>query len=270
MTYKKSIFLTTLFFGILFFGGCNSYDKLLKSNDVTLKYKAALEFFDKGNYSQAVPLLEDVYKFYIGTAQAETVSYDLAYSYYKVGEYSLGAFQFKTFADGYPLSKYTQDANYYYAYCLYLDSPDMELDQGSTRSAINAFQLFIDKYPDSKRVEECNKNIDALSNKLEQKEINNAVLYYKIEQYKAAVWAIRNALEDYPATKDKEHLSYLVVKSSYLYALNSVEEKKIERLTSTLEYYSDFKEKFPKSAYDSELGVIVKDCNRNIKQLTKK
>lgn len=270
MTYKKSYFLAFIFSCFLVLSGCNSYDKLLKSNDVTLKYRAAIEFFDKGNYAQALPLLEDVYKFYIGTSQAETVSYDLAYSYYKVGEYSLGAFQFKTFAAGYPLSKYTEDANYYYAYCLFLDSPEKELDQGSTKSAIEAFQLFVDKYPSSKRVDECNKNIDLLANKLEQKEVNNAVLYYKIEQYKAAVWAIRNALEDYPATKDREHLSFLVVKSSYLYALNSVDEKKIERFTSALAYYGDFREKFPKSEYDTELDGIVKECNQNIKQLTKK
>jgi len=270
MTYKKSFLISLTLSGFLFLSGCNSYDKLLKSNDVTLKYRAALEYFDKGNYAQAVPLLEDVYKFYIGTAQAETVSYDLAYSYYKVGEYTLAAFQFKTFADGYPLSKYTEDANYYYAYCLYLDSPGMELDQASTKGAINAFQAFADKYPESKRVDECNKSIDVLANKLEQKEINNALLYYKIEQYKAAVWAIRNALEDYPATKDKEHLSFVIVKSAYLYAANSVEEKKIERFTSALEYYSDFKEKYPISTFNPELEVIVNDCNRNIQKLTKK
>src|ERR1017187_510533 len=160
MAYRTSITFILLFAAFSLITGCNSYDKLLKSNDISLKYKAAEEFFNKGNYSQAIPLLEDVYKFYIGTAQAEIISYDLAYSYYKVGEYSLGAFQFKSFIEGYPLSKYAEDACYYRAYTLFLDSPEKELDQSNTLNAINAFQLFMDKYPTSKRVDDCNKNID--------------------------------------------------------------------------------------------------------------
>ena len=270
MAYRTSITFILLFAAFSLITGCNSYDKLLKSNDISLKYKAAEEFFNKGNYSQAIPLLEDVYKFYIGTAQAEIISYDLAYSYYKVGEYSLGAFQFKSFIEGYPLSKYAEDACYYRAYTLFLDSPEKELDQSNTLNAINAFQLFMDKYPTSKRVDDCNKNIDILTNKLEQKAVNNAVLYYNIEQYKAAVWAIRNVLEEYPATKERERLEFLIVKSSYIYAQNSIEEKKLERYSSTIEYYNELKERFPSSKYDVELAEIVNDSNRHIHQISKK
>jgi len=267
MTQKRSVFLILLIaaFGIL--SSCNSYQKLLRSNDINLKYNSALELYNKADYQRALPLLEDVFKFYIGTPQAETISYMLAYSYYKLGEFTLGAFQFKNFAEGYPLSEHAEEANYYYAYCLYLDSPQKDLDQGSSVAAINAFQLYLTKYPNSKHVDECNRNIDILSNKLEEKAVDNAILYYTIENYKAAIWAIRNVLEQYPSTKDREHLEFIIVRSSYLYAENSVDNKKLERYTSTVQYYNEFKEKFPASKYDAELAVIIKEANLRIQQL---
>jgi outer membrane protein assembly factor BamD len=269
MTYKRSVtfILLVAAFGLLF--SCSSYQKVLRSNDVTLKFKVAEALYNKAEYLKALPLLEDIYKFYIGTSQAEKVSYMLAYSYYKVGEYPLGAYQFKNFADAYPLSPQAEDAAYYYAYCLFLDSPQKDLDQTSSISAINAFQLFMDKYPGNKHVEECNKNIDILEDKLEQKAVDNAVLYYKIENYKAAVWAIRNVLQQYPATKEREKLEYIMVKSSYLYAANSIEEKKTERYSSTIEYYNEFKEKYPTSKYDNELSALVREANYHIQHSKK-
>lgn len=267
MIYIRSIqlILLSLAFSLLF--SCNTYQKLLRSNDVTLKYKYAEDYYNKADFQRALPLLEDIYKFYIGTANAEKISYMLSYCYYKMGEYQLGAYQFKNFADGYPLSTYAEEANYYYAYCLFLDSPQKDLDQTSSIGAITAFQLFMEKYPNSKRIEDCNKNIDILSQKLEEKAVDNAVLYYKIENYKAAVWALRNVIQQYPATKNREKLEYLIIKSSYVYAENSVEAKKIERYSSTIQYYNEFKEKYPTSKYDGELVPIIKEANYRIELL---
>ena len=75
------------------------------------------------------------------------------------------------------------------AYCYYLDSPDLTLDQASTYKAIENLQLFINLYPKSERVNECNQLIDKLRNKLETKSFLNAKLYFKIGDYKAAIFA---------------------------------------------------------------------------------
>ena len=42
----------------------------------------------------------------------------------------------------------------------YLDSPDFTLDQDNTYKAIESLQLFINMYPKSERVSECNQLID--------------------------------------------------------------------------------------------------------------
>lgn len=55
------------------------------------------------------------------------------------------------------------------AYCKFLDSPAYNLDQESTYDAIKELQLFVNRYPNSDRVEECNKYLDILRDKLEKK-----------------------------------------------------------------------------------------------------
>ena len=47
------------------------------------------------------------------------------------------------------------------------------------------------RYPSSKRVEESNKYMDELLLKLELRDYNTAKLYYKIQDYRAAVWALK-------------------------------------------------------------------------------
>jgi outer membrane protein assembly factor BamD len=248
----------------------SSYNKVLKSDDIGLKYRKAEEYFNKADYNKALPLLEDLLNYYRGTTQAEKVYWMLSYTYYKLKDYQLAAYQFINFATAYPLSEHTEEAVYLNAYCLYLDSPNKELDQANTTSAITAFKNFADRYPESKHIDEVNKYIDELSTKLEEKAIQNALLYYYIQDYKAAIWAIRNVLTQYPATKERERLEFLIVKSAYLLAENSVHGKQIERYSSTLQYYTEFKERFPSSRYDGEASRIYKNANEQIEKLKTK
>jgi outer membrane protein assembly factor BamD len=268
---KLRYFLTILYIvALTVFQSCNPYQKLLKSDDVALKYQKAEEYYNKKDFQRALPLLEDLLTYYRGTAQAEKIYFYLADTYFQMGNYQLASYQFKTFADAYPLSAYAEKAYYYYAYSLYSDSPRKDLDQGNTQNAINAFKLFISKYPESTRVDEVNKNIDELTQKLEEKAIDNAMMYYKIQNYKSAVWALREVLNEYPATKEREKLEYYIVKSSYTLAEKSVEAKQRERYLSTIQYYNEFREKFPKSGYDGELNRIYKDSSSQIDKLKNK
>ena len=58
---------------------------------------------------------------------------------------------FRTMAQVYGASPFAEEADYMGAYCYYMTSPRPELDQENTVQAIQAFQLHLIKYPDSKR-----------------------------------------------------------------------------------------------------------------------
>jgi outer membrane protein assembly factor BamD len=268
---SKTLRFTLFFLLTAVFASCtSSYNKVLKSDDIGLKYQKAQEYFEKKDYNRALPLLEDLLNYYRGTTQAEKVYWMLSYTYYQLKDYQLAAYQFSTFALAYPLSSYTEEAMFLNAYCLYLDSPDKQLDQSNTIGAISAFKNFSDRFPESKHMEEVNKYIDQLTARLEAKAIDNAMLYYNIQDYKAAIWSIRNVLAQYPATQERERLEFYIVKSAYQMAENSVQNKQVERYSNTLQYYSEFKEHFPASKYDAEASRIYKEANEQIEKLKSK
>ena len=250
---RRGFHSALVFFSFLvFLSACSPYQKLLKSNDWKKKLEEGYKYFNKGDFEKANPLLTDALLALRGTQEAEKVTYYVAFCNFKMGDYALAAYDFKNFSDAYPISPYTEDAFFNYAKSLYFGSPKSNLEQSNTMTAINAFQLYLDHYPTTVRAEECNKYIDELKAKLEKKAIDNALLFYQILNYKSAIWAIRNVLTQYPVTKRREYLEYIIVKSAFLYAENSMESKRIERYVEAGQDYFDFKEKYPVSIYAEE------------------
>jgi outer membrane protein assembly factor BamD len=84
-------------------------------------------------------------------------------------------------------------------------------------------------------------------------------LYYDFENYKAAVVAIDNSLNEYSDSQYREELKYMLLKSKYLLAMNSVESKKETRLSGALDEYFAFVDEFPESVYKKEADKFYED-----------
>lgn len=226
---------------------CSEYSKLLKSGDTDLKYQKVLEYYEKEDYYRALGLIEDIKAQFKGTDKYETLCFYNAYCNYGQKEYSLGAYLFKEYARLYPTSARKEEAEYMAAYCYYLISPDISLEQSFTSAAIEELQNFIEHYPNSERRGNAQELIDELNLKIETKNYNSAMLYYKIGEYKAAVVALKNFLYDYPSSKYREEAMFTMLKSSYVLATKSIESKKIERYKNTVQAYYAFVDKYPTS-----------------------
>ena len=264
MSFKRLLLFISL---AILLASCSGYQHALRSDDVNLKYRMAEEYYKKGDYQRAAPLYDALVSLFKGTAEGENVYYKYADCYYQLGEYMLSAYHFKYFAESFPLSPRAEEAYFMWAYSLYQESPIIDLDQSSTKKAVDAFQLFIDKFPNSTKVEKANKLIDELNAKLELKQLNNAMLYYQIEDYKSATWALKQYLIDYPNSVRREELEYYIVRSSFLLAKNSVEKKQEERFLNSLQYCTDFMEKYPKSKYAKDVKDLNTQANINIQKL---
>ena len=234
---------------MLLLTSCSKFQRILKSSDMNLKYETAEKYYQKEDYYRALQLLEELMTVYRGTARGEQVYYYYAYSNYHIGDYIMASYHFNNFLTSYPMSKYAEEIQYMFAYCYYLDSPVSSLDQTNSFDAIDKFQLFINRYPTSPRVADANRLIDELRLKLEAKEFNNAKLYYRTENYKAAVTALQNVLVDFPASVYKEEVLYLIFKSSYYYAINSYESKQLVRLKEAKENYLRLIDAYPQSEF---------------------
>ena len=167
-------------------------------------------------------------------------------------DYLMAGHYFNTLVNEFPTSAYVEEAQFMVGYCNYLLSPKPRLDQEVTQKAIDALQLYINLYPYSDRVEEANRLIDELRDKLVYKSFLSAKMYYDFEDYKAAVVALTNSLKEYPDSQYREELMYMLLKSKYLLAINSVEEKKQQRLSTALDEYFTFVDEFPESGYRKE------------------
>jgi outer membrane protein assembly factor BamD len=92
-----------------------------------------------------------------------------------------------------------------------------------------------------------------LRDKLVYKSYLSGKLYYDLDNYKAAVVALSSSLKEFPDTKYREELMYMLVKARYLLAVNSVPEKKRERLSSALDEYFTFVDEYPESKFRKEV-----------------
>lgn len=241
---------------------CSKFRQVERSDDWKVKYDAALRYYEARDYYRASILFEQILPFIRGKKEGEKVQFYLAYCNYQEGAYLLSSHFFKTFYETYARSEYAEEANYMYAYSLFLESPDHNLDQSSSYQAIAAMQAFINKYPKSKFRSEASSVINQLQVKLELKAYEKARQYFKLERYKSAIIAFDNFRNDYPDSGFNEEIAYLKVRSQYILAEQSIFSKQKERYEEVVAFYENFIDAYPESAFAKEaekLYVSSKD-----------
>ncbi len=255
---------------LLFLANCNNYQKVLKSTDPVFKLDKAKEYYEKGDYAKALPLFEEMIPIYKGTKNIDDIYYMYADCHFHQEEYLLASFHFKNIYDSYPNSEYAEECLYMFAYCNYMMSPNANLDQTYTEKAIEAFQLFVNAYPNSVRMQECNNLMGILRRKLETKAFKIGELYFKMTEYRAAATSFTNLVREYPDTKYAEEASFLIIKSFYMYAQNSIASKQLERYEKASEAYKDFAYLFKQSKFLKEAQQLNEACISNINKIKNK
>jgi len=267
---KKAIFQVFLLFSLIIIAtSCNNdFEKLRKQDDFGLKYEKAIEYYDAGDYYKAQVLFEQVMPFYKGKKEIEDIYFKYAYTHYKMNKRVLGSYYFKNFASTFPNSELAEEADFMAAYCNYELSPKYRLDQTHTDKAVDELQLFINTHPKSERVAECNQLIDELRRKKEEKAFAEADLYFKLKDYKAATHSYQVVLKDYPDAQEAERARFMIIKSNFRLAQNTIELTQKERFEDVLASYKDFTDRHPKSEFSKEAEEIATASRERIKRLT--
>ncbi|HKJ43432.1 MAG TPA: outer membrane protein assembly factor BamD [Sunxiuqinia sp.] len=255
---RKFLFVYSLIL-LLATSACSDFNKVVKSKDYEFKYKKAIEYYQDGEFVHASQLLSELVNIYRGTSRADEVYYYYAKSELGMNDYLLAGHWFRTLLKDFPKSKYAEEAQYMVGYCFYKDSPSPRLDQSVTQKAIDALQLYVNLYPNSDRIEEANRLIMELRDKLVYKSYLTGKLYYDLGDYKAAVVALTNSIHDFPDTKYREELMFMLLRAKYLLAIRSVPEKKEQRLSDALDEYFTFVDEFPKSEYRKDADKFYKE-----------
>jgi outer membrane protein assembly factor BamD len=250
---------------LVLLSSCGEYQKLLKSTDYDLKKTKAKEFYDAGQYVKATELFTQILPRFRATEEAEDLNWMNAQSYFGMKDYLMAGSYFKSFIDQFPFGKHAEEANYMAALCDYNISYRPELDQESTRNAIEGFKIFLNRFPNSSKADDSRKRIQDMQDKLVEKSYLSAKLYYDMKQYKAAVVALSNSLKEFANTKYREKMMFLKLNSLYLYAELSMANKQKERYQAALDDYYSFMEEFPKSIYAKDVSTIFQKTNKYLK-----
>jgi outer membrane protein assembly factor BamD len=151
-----------------------------------------------------------------------------------------------------------EECAFMYTKCLYKDALPYFLDQTNTEKAISEIQAFLNIYPNSTFKDECNTQVEYLRKTLQKKAYENALLFYKIEDYNAAVISFKNAIKSFPDIENKDYIEFLILKSSYLLAKYSVDEKLVDRYNSVFKEYAHFV-KYNKGSKYSKQAIEINE-----------
>jgi len=260
-------FSLLFFMSISLLFSCRSeFETIRTSNNPKKMLSEANKLYEAEDYYKAITLYELVIPSFRGQAEAEEIAYNYAYAHYYQKKYISASHYFKQFTNTFGNSDKKEEADFMSAFANTRMSPTYKLDQTFSEKAIEGLQVFVNKYPDSPRVAQCNELIDDIRAKMEKKSYETAKLYYKLKSYSSSVVAFENMLKDYPETDKEEEIRYLVAKSSYELAQNSVYEKKEERYLSSLEKSNLYLKKFPEGDKESEITNFIRKSNKELEK----
>lgn len=270
---KKSL-LIAFCVAMLFSSCAHEFNQVYKTDDYTYKYEYAKECFASGKYVRAITLLETLVTVQKGTEYAQESLYMLAMAQYLSHDYESAAETFKKYHTSYPKGHYAEMAAYHVGQSLFMSVPEPRLDQTRTVAAISAFQEYLDAYPEAAMKSEAQQRLFDLQDKLVQKELLNAQLYYNLgpyfgnctnggNNYEACIITAQNALKDYPYTSFREEFALLIMKSKYELAEQSVEEKKLERFQDAEDECYGFINEYPDSKDRAMAEKFIAHCKRH-------
>lgn len=272
---KKNLFILSVFVALI--TGCaGEYNKVYKTGDYDYRYEYAKQMFAEGRYSRAASLLQDMITVKKGSPEAQEALYMLAMSEYMSRDYESAAMTFKKYSTSYPKGTYAEQAAFYVGQSLFESAPEPRLDQSPTIGAINAYQQFLDFYPESNLRPQAQRRLFILQDKLVVKELLSAKLYYNLggyfgninsnneSNYISSIITAQNALKTYPYSNWREDFSLIIMKSKFQLAENSSEDKRLERYRDAEDECYGFINEYPDSKEKALAEKYIAKCKKVI------
>ena len=272
---SKEILFFSISAALLLSSCANEFNNVYKSNDWTFRYEFAKEKFAQHKFTQASTLFGDMINVMKGTDNAEECLFLYGLSAFNDKDYESAADIFKKYYATYPKGDYAEQASFLVGESLYNCSPEPRLDQSETYSAMRAYQDFMDIYPLSSKKETAQNRLYELQDKLVEKELHSAKLYYNLgtyfgncasggNNYEACIVTSQNVLKDYPYTNLREDFATLIMKSKYQLAASSVEAKRMERYQDAEDECYGFINEYPESKERALAEKYIAKCKKVI------
>jgi len=234
---KRIIILLTL--SILM--GCAARTQY--ESDSSSMLKEAEELYNRGKYQKAALKLEDLILTNPGSSQSIDAQMLLAKSYFKDKEYHSAIAEFRRLVSSYSANEHSEEAQFMIAECYFALSPRAELDQSYTVQALELYKDFIETNNNSELVSKAEEGIKKCEEKLAMKSYLATELYFKMEDWNAAILYAELSMKEYPDSKIVPDLKYIMGKSY----------EKSGEYGKARTIYSDFLSSYPDNEHYSEV-----------------
>ncbi len=194
-------------------------------------------YFEQGKYDRAISYFQGVFDFGRTHEWADDAQLYLARSYAANKEFILAASEYTRFAEIYRNDPRVPEAEFERAMTFYQRSPSYQLDQTDTQRAVQAFQLFLTRYPNHEKVAEVEARIVELRDKVAHKQYDAGLQYEQRGLFEAAALSYEVVFDRYPETQWVDDALLGAIRSYIAFSDGSVEARRPERLQKAIESY---------------------------------
>lgn len=179
------------------------------------KMAEADALFNKKKYAKAAILYQDII-FERTTLLTSVAQMKLADCYYEDDKYYDARLEYEQMIKLFPDNEKISDAYYRIGVCYFEESLPSHYTQEETNSAINAFNIFLDRFPNDVRKDKAIKYIQECQYKLLKKKYENGRIYYKMQDYSASLLYLQEIM-DLGNTNELDMNSHFIAANIYNY-----------------------------------------------------
>ncbi|HEX9931504.1 MAG TPA: outer membrane protein assembly factor BamD, partial [Allosphingosinicella sp.] len=180
--------------------GSTRADTRYVARDVNTLYNAARQRLDRGLYTQAAALFDEVERQHPYSVWARRAQLMSAFSYYAAKDHTKSIDSARRFLSIHPGNRDAPYALYLIALNYYEQIRDVTLDQATTRQAMDALNEVIRRYPSTRYAADARLKLDLVRDHLAGKEMEVGRFYATRGQWLAASMRFRNVVEQYQTT----------------------------------------------------------------------
>jgi outer membrane protein assembly factor BamD len=184
--------LLTIALSLSFFG-CSRH-RARRTMTIEQKMNTGNQLFERGKYNHAAEYYLDVVfeRSSIHTPQAQFM---LAESYYNLSRYADAIYEYRELIRLFPDFRNISKAYFRIGESYYAQSLGPHYSQQETKQAIDAFEVFLDRFPFHEQKDEAISYIQEAQHKLLEKKFYNGYIYFKMFDYSSAMMYFDEILE---------------------------------------------------------------------------
>lgn len=155
--------------------------------------------------SRAQEMFEGIIKRAPFSRQAPLAQFNLGQCFEKQGKYPEAIQAYQQVVSKYPGDAIADDAQYQLGYVLLRQSREGSYDRAASMKANEAFEDFVNRYPNSEKVPQARENMRLLQGGVVKGSLDVAKFYDKTKQYRAAVIYYNEVIQQQPGTPDADY-----------------------------------------------------------------